>query len=209
MMRRLPTTGNHAQFRKTSSLAGGRSCPTCRPCSQSGTSSCSSSHSGRTLLLLSPFPSRYLVGQRVFGKLRSFRICFPRTEVYFHQWCSSSEADRTPMVCSGSCIIPLHFSCGTDSKVYSWSFQLTPVSVPLLGADFLQHFNLLVNIKGRRVVHADCPESVIPRASPGPVPAFCSVAFLSNPQGVQKILKDFLDVLSSDGFTASKPCHGV
>ena len=76
-------------------------------------------------------------------------------------------------------IIPLCFSWGSGSKVYLWNFQLAPVSVPLLGADFLQHFNLLFDIKGQWVVHADCPESVILRASPGPQPAFRSVAFLS------------------------------
>ena len=118
--------------------------------------------------------------------------------------------DGLPMVCSGSRIIPLRFTCGSGSKVYTWNFQLTPVSVPLLEADFLQHFNLLVNIKGRRVVHADCPaESVIFKASSGPQPAFRSIAFLSTPQCVRKLLEDFPDVLSSDNFTASKPCHGV
>ena len=110
---------------------------------------------------------------------------------------------------SGSCIIPLRFSCGSGSKVYTWTFQLAPVSVPLLGADFLEHFNLLVDIKNRRVVQADCPEDVIIYTSPGPQPAFKSVAFLSAPQQVQKLLEEFPDVLSSDGFTASKPHHGV
>ena len=47
------------------------------------------------------------------------------------------STDGSQMVCSGSCIIPLIFSCGTNSKVYFWNFQLAPVSVPLLGADFL------------------------------------------------------------------------
>ena len=72
-------------------------------------------------------------------------------------------ADGSPIVCSGSRIIPLSFSSGSGAKVYSWNFQLAPVSVPLLGADFLQYFNLLVDIKGQKVVHADCPcpESVI------------------------------------------------
>ena len=59
-------------------------------------------------------------------------------------------ADGLPMVCSGSRMIPLRFSCGSGSKVYTWNFQLAPVSVPLLRADFLQH--LLVNIKGCHVV---------------------------------------------------------
>ena len=70
-------------------------------------------------------------------------------------------ADGSPMVCSRSRIIPLHFSCGFVSKVYSWNFQLAPVSVSLLGADFLQHLNLLVDIKGQGVVNTDCSESVI------------------------------------------------
>ena len=57
-----------------------------------------------------------------------------------------------PMMCSGSRIIPLCFSCGSGSKVFNWNFKLAPVSVALLGADFLQHFNLLVDIKGSQVV---------------------------------------------------------
>ena len=36
-----------------------------------------------------------------------------------------------------------------------------------------------------------------------------SVCFLSAPQQIQKLLKEFPDVLSSGGFTASKPCNGV
>ena len=71
------------------------------------------------------------------------------------------------MFCSSSRLIPLRFSCGSGSKVYTLNFQLAPVSIPLLGADFLKHFNLLVDIKGRKLVHADCPEDVVIRASPG------------------------------------------
>ena len=77
-------------------------------------------------------------------------------------------ADRSPMVCSGTRLILLHFSCGFGSKVYTWNFQLAPVFVPLLRADFLEHFNLLVDIKGCNLVQADCPEDVVIRALPGP-----------------------------------------
>ena len=48
-------------------------------------------------------------------------------------------ANGSPMICSGSRIISLCFSCGSNSIVYSWNFQLAPVSFPLLGADFMQH----------------------------------------------------------------------
>ena len=60
-------------------------------------------------------------------------------------------AYESPMVCRGTKIITLRFSCGKDAKVYTWTFQLAPVSVPLLDVDFLEHFNLLVIIKGRKV----------------------------------------------------------
>ena len=96
-------------------------------------------------------------------------------------------ADGSSMFCSGSRLIPLRFSCGSGSRVYTWNFQLAPVSIPLLGADFLQHFNLLVDIKGRKLVHADCPDDVVIRASPGPQPALKSVSFLSAPQAVQNL----------------------
>ena len=113
------------------------------------------------------------------------------------------------MVCSGTKIIPVQFSCGDGSKVYTWTFQLAPVSVPLLGADFLEHFDLLVVIKGRKVVHAQCPESFVLYSSPTPQPAFCCASFLSAPPQIQKLLSEFPDVLSSNCFTASKPSHGV
>ena len=118
-------------------------------------------------------------------------------------------ANGSPMICSGSPIIHLLFSCGSGSKVYIWNFQLAPVFIPLLGADFLKHFNLLVDIKGRKVVHADCPEDIVIRASPDPQPAFKSVSFHSAPQQAKKLLEEFLDILSSDVFTTSKPRHGV
>ena len=114
-------------------------------------------------------------------------------------------ADGSPMICSGTKIIPLRFSCGSGSKVYTWTFQLAPVSVPLLGANFLEHFNLLVDIKGRKVVHAQCPEDVVLYTSPTPQPAFCRESFLSAQPQIQKLLSEYPDVLSSDGFTASKP----
>ena len=83
--------------------------------------------------------------------------------------------------------------------------ELAPVSVLLLGADFLEHFNLLLDIKGIKVVRADCPEDVLILASSGPQPVFKYVSFLSAPQKIQELLEKFLDILSSDGFTASKP----
>ena len=130
---------------------------------------------------------------------------FPRPRSSSDNGVRLLTVDGSPVICSGSRLIPLRFSCGSGSRVYTWNFQVAPVSIPLLGADFLQHFNLLVDIKGRKLVHTDCPEDVVIQASPGPQPAFQSVSFLSTPHAVKNLLKDFHNVLSSDGFTASKP----
>ena len=56
------------------------------------------------------------------------------------------------------------------------------MSVRLLGADFLQHFDLLVDVKGRGLVHAQCLEDVVIYASPDPVPVFPRDSLLSAPQ---------------------------
>ena len=37
---------------------------------------------------------------------------------------------------------------------YIWSFIITYVTKPLLGTNFLYHFNLLVDVLGQRLLHA-------------------------------------------------------
>ena len=60
------------------------------------------------------------------------------------------------MYCSGTRIIPLRFGL----KSFDWKFHLAPVSTPILGADFLQHNHLLVDIAGGRVLESSTLNSV-------------------------------------------------
>ena len=91
----------------------------------------------------------------------------------------------------------------------TWTFQLAPVSVPILGADFLQHDDLSVSVSRKKVFSdssvngckIDLPTSHLSSASP------FQAAFLSTPQCVSDLLEEFPDVLQSDGFTASTPRH--
>ena len=64
-------------------------------------------------------------------------------------------ADGSSLTCSGSRIIPLCFGYHR----FDWPFQLAPVALPILGADFLQHHRLLLYVSNQSVF---CP------ASPGP-----------------------------------------
>ena len=71
-------------------------------------------------------------------------------------------------------------------------FQWAPVSVPILGADFLQHNDLSVNVRSKKVFSnsssdgsaVDLPSSLPPSASP------MQAAFLSTPQCVSDLHLD-------------------
>ena len=58
-------------------------------------------------------------------------------------------------------------------------------------------------------MHAQCPEFIVLHASPTPQPTFRCASYLSAPPQIQWLLSKFPDLLSSNGFTASKPCHCV
>ena len=66
-------------------------------------------------------------------------------------------ADGFAMNCSGSQIIPLQFRF----KRYHCTFQLAPVSVAILGADFLCHHHLLVDVAGACLLEPALTSSII------------------------------------------------
>ena len=114
-------------------------------------------------------------------------------------------ADGSSLMCSGSWIIPLRF--GT----HRLPLQLAPVTIPILGAEFLRYFNLLLYISNQRVFSTDLPTSpstVLP-TSPDFVSAPLKANLLTTLKCISDLLIEFPDVVSSDGFTASKPGHGV
>ena len=108
-------------------------------------------------------------------------------------------ADGSQVPCSGERMIPLRFG----SFSYEWVFQLAPVTVPILGADFLRHFHLLVDMAGQRVLDASslCPIG-INSASPSESGTL-RATLLTTPEPIRQLLAEYPDVLSSDGFSAS------
>ena len=62
-------------------------------------------------------------------------------------------ADSSLLSCSRSQIIPLWFG----KHLFDWPFQLAPVAVPILGADFLSKHNNLLDVANQRVFSADSP----------------------------------------------------
>ena len=94
-------------------------------------------------------------------------------------------ANRSTLICSGSRIIPLCF--GTWNC--SWTFQLAPVSVPILGADFLQHHDLSVNLKNKKVFSNNASRGSTFDFSSSLPPSTSSMqaAFLTTPQCASQI----------------------
>jgi len=57
-------------------------------------------------------------------------------------------ADGTPLRCWGC----LTCTIRTRTRQFTWSFLLAPVAFPILGADFLCNFKLMVDLSNRRLV---------------------------------------------------------
>ncbi|XP_066964285.1 uncharacterized protein [Macrobrachium rosenbergii] len=89
---------------------------------------------------------------------------------------------------------------------YTWNFIIADVRAPLLGADFLAHFGLAVDVGHKRLLDTDSRQS-LPLA-PGPsVPTICSVA----PHQYAKLLKEFPDVFKPElcQVPAAPAKHGI
>ena len=57
-------------------------------------------------------------------------------------------ADGTPLKCWGRRTCMVH----TRTKKFVWSFLLAPVAFPIIGADFLCSFKLMVDVSNKRLV---------------------------------------------------------
>ena len=116
-------------------------------------------------------------------------------------------ADGSSLSCSGSRVIPLQFG----KHKLEWPFQLAPVAIPILGVDFLKHYNLLLDVSNQRVFSADSPTSpsIVLPTSPDSKSAPLKANLLATPKCISDLLAEFPDVISSVGFTASKPHHGI
>nr|VZI15659.1 unnamed protein product [Spirometra erinaceieuropaei] len=80
-----------------------------------------------------------------------------------------TAANNSSIPTFGQCSITLDLGL---RRIFRWVFIIADVSVALIGADFLAHFNLLVDLKNRRLVdcitdlHARCQSDVNPCVNP-------------------------------------------
>ena len=96
----------------------------------------------------------------------------------------------------------LHF--GTHQ--YKWDFTVADVSRPLLGADFLRANSLLVDLHGKRLVHAETYHSTPLRKAVDAAPHLDAISVATDPYG--KLLAEFPDI-TVPKFSQPSTKHGV
>ncbi|BHF77220.1 hypothetical protein SprV_0502032400 [Sparganum proliferum] len=103
------------------------------------------------------------------NQLRTVTAGGPRRSQDRRRSSSRSSANNSSIPTFGQRSITLDLGL---RRIFRWIFIITDASVALIGADFLAHFNLLVDLKNRRLVdcitdlHARCKSEVNPCVNP-------------------------------------------
>ena len=64
-------------------------------------------------------------------------------------------ANGAPIACYGERPAEPRFHLGGNTKPFPWRFLVADVAFPILGADFLSHYNLLVDLRRKRLITGD------------------------------------------------------
>ena len=90
-------------------------------------------------------------------------------------------ADGTMVPCHGERLLPLKFG----SHSFEWSFQLAPVTTPIIGADFLIHFNLLVDMARKKILNASTLQVIGSKINTAPESIYSTANILSTPDEIK------------------------
>ena len=64
-------------------------------------------------------------------------------------------ANGTLIPCYGERSVTPRFRLASGVRPFPWVFLVAEVTFPILGADFLSHYNLMVDLRGQRVIEGD------------------------------------------------------
>ena len=124
-------------------------------------------------------------------------------DIYYYLVTPSAPFSQTKLLTAGSSPLPWFGAPSIPqcfgSRPFSWSFQLAPFSVPILGSNFLCHHALLVDVARARVLDADSLDVLSAVSSPAASDPFCA-HLQQAPREIQKLLSKYPDVLSSRQF---------
>ena len=152
-----------------------------------------------------------MTGTKYLVDTGAFCSVFPASR---HETCTIDTDPIRLTAANGSSIpshgtrdIRLHFG----GRTYTWNFRLAQVTQPLLGADFLAHHHLLVDIAAQRIITSDTFVPTLLHSGPTS-PAF-SVSSIAE-QPFQSLIMEYTDVfkpeLHHQKHSATKlPKHGT
>ena len=152
-----------------------------------------------------------MTGTKYLVDTGAFCSVFPASR---HETCTIDTDPIRLTAANGSSIpshgtrdIRLHFG----GRTYTWNFRLAQVTQPLLGADFLAHHHLLVDIAAQRIITSDTFVPTLLHSGPTS-PAF-SVSSIAE-QPFQSLIMEYTDVfkpeLHHQQHSATKlPKHGT
>ena len=114
-------------------------------------------------------------------------------------------ANRSRIRCYGEKKLRLH----VGARVYEWKFLVAEVRRPLIGADFLTHSSLLVNLRNKQLVHPEELHSTpLHRTRRRSRITGLAVAATANPSPLAKLLTEFPSV-AVPNFKIDRPKHEV
>lgn len=110
-------------------------------------------------------------------------------------------ANNSEIKTFGTIILELNLSL---RRSFKWNFVIANVSQPIIGADFLSHFNLLVDLKARRLV-----DKITSLSVPGPiVNIISSINTFNTVSPYHDLLSQFPEITKPASFR-DKPKHKV
>ena len=113
-----------------------------------------------------------------------------------------SERSGPPLAAANGSAISTYgtrnISLEFHSRTFNWSFTIADVVQPLLGADFLRAFSLLVDLKSKRLIDVNDLTSLAVKTTNAVALHLNSVSLANDPYG--KILKEF-PIITVPSFT--------
>ena len=94
------------------------------------------------------------------------------------------------------------------TKTLCWKFNVADVSQPILGADFLCHHGLLVDVRRRRLINAETFKTTEAFAVSDKVPTISVVKCSSAAQDFERLIDEH-PAITSPTFSNATPRHGV
>ena len=111
-------------------------------------------------------------------------------------------ANHTPIRTYGNRTISLDF----NNRHFTWNFTIADVPQPLLGADFLRSNNLLVDLRGRKLVDSETFASITCGRLTGDAPHLAAISTVDNPYA--RILAEFPGIITPT-FSQTTTKHNV